>query len=133
MGASWNSVQLYNKDMNSEILTFLTRLATASYQIEGGWNADGKGENIWDNFTHLDPNPIDDGSTGDIACDSYNKWREDVQLLKNMSVSAGRRLERKVPALNIILLNFRPISTVFRSRGPESCQRVGSTSSTSLV
>ena len=64
-------------------------LATASYQIEGGWDADGKGENIWDNFTHQVPNRIDDGSDGDIACDSYNKWREDVRLLRNMGVSTG--------------------------------------------
>lgn len=65
-------------------------LATASYQIEGGWNADGKGENIWDNFTHRTDSPIYDGSTGDVACDSYNKWREDVQLLKAMGVDHYR-------------------------------------------
>jgi len=43
--------------------------------------------NIWDNFTHRDPSPIFDGSTGDVACDSYHKYAEDVQLLKNTGVS----------------------------------------------
>lgn len=46
----------------------------------------GKGPNIWDNFTHRDPSPIKDKSTGDVACDSYNKVLEDVQLLKNTGV-----------------------------------------------
>ncbi|KAG4070575.1 hypothetical protein HA402_011962 [Bradysia odoriphaga] len=65
-------------------------LATASYQIEGAWNVDGKGENIWDTFTHRDVSPIFDGSDGDIACDSYNRYQVDVQLLKNMGVDFYR-------------------------------------------
>jgi lactase-phlorizin hydrolase len=69
---------------------FLWGFATASYQIEGGWNADGKGENIWDNYTHKVPSPIFDNSTGDVACDSYNKYKEDVQLLKNIGADYYR-------------------------------------------
>jgi beta-glucosidase len=42
--------------------------------------------NIWDNFTHRNPSPIVDGSSGDVACDSYHKYEEDVQLLKNAGV-----------------------------------------------
>lgn len=61
-------------------------LATSAYQIEGAWNEDGKGENIWDNYVHRTQSPIADGSTGDIACDSYHKVEEDVQLLKAMNV-----------------------------------------------
>lgn len=47
----------------------------------------GKGPNIWDTFTHQAVSPIFDESDGDIACDSYNKYQVDVQLLKNMGVS----------------------------------------------
>lgn len=46
----------------------------------------GKGENIWDNFTHRPLNPVLDNSNGDVACDSYNNYDQDIQLLKNLGV-----------------------------------------------
>lgn len=61
---------------------FIWGFATAAYQIEGAYNEDGKGQNIWDTFSHQNPSPIKDNSTGDVACDSYHKYKEDVQLLK---------------------------------------------------
>ena len=48
---------------------FVWGAATAAYQIEGGWDADGKGESIWDKFVHDGHRHIDNGDTGDIACD----------------------------------------------------------------
>jgi beta-glucosidase len=63
--------------------------ATASYQIEGGWNEDGKGESIWDRYAHTVGN-IKGASTGDVACDSYHRFKEDVVLMKEMQLNSYR-------------------------------------------
>jgi beta-glucosidase len=63
--------------------------ATAAYQIEGAWDADGKGESIWDRFAHTSGR-IKNGDTGDVACDSYHRWREDVALLREMKLGSYR-------------------------------------------
>ncbi len=68
---------------------FLWGTATASYQIEGAWNEDGKGESIWDRFSHT-PDKILNGDTGDIACDHYHRWQEDVELMKLLNLQAYR-------------------------------------------
>jgi len=63
--------------------------ATSAFQIEGAWKEDGKGESIWDRFCHT-PGRIEDGETGDIACDHYHRWRQDVALMKEMGLKAYR-------------------------------------------
>jgi beta-glucosidase len=63
--------------------------ATASYQIEGAWQEDGKGESIWDRFSHT-PGRIRSGHTGDVACDSYHRFAEDVALLRAMNQTSYR-------------------------------------------
>ncbi len=68
---------------------FVWGTATSAYQIEGAWNIDGRGESIWDRFAHT-PGLIQDASSGDIACDHYQRWREDLALMKQIGVQAYR-------------------------------------------
>ena len=63
--------------------------ATASYQIEGGWLEGGKGFSIWDAFAHT-PGKIADGSTGDVACDHFHRYRDDIALMAEMGLKAYR-------------------------------------------
>ena len=56
---------------------FLWGAATSAYQIEGAVAEDGRGPSIWDTFCHT-PGAIDDGETGDVACDHYHRYRDDV-------------------------------------------------------
>jgi len=63
--------------------------ATAAYQIEGAWQEDGKGESIWDRFAHT-PGKIKNGDSGDIACDSYHRYRHDVVLMQAMHLNSYR-------------------------------------------
>ncbi|XP_066253401.1 myrosinase 1-like [Euwallacea similis] len=69
---------------------FIWGTATSSYQVEGAWNLSGKGENIWDMYTHNYPELIRDGSNGDVATDSYHKTDQDVELLRNLGVKIYR-------------------------------------------
>ena len=70
---------------------FLWGVACASYQCEGAWNEDGKGLNIWDDFCHeLGGNHVLNGDTGDIACDRYHRYKEDIALMKAHNVRAYR-------------------------------------------
>jgi beta-glucosidase len=68
---------------------FLWGVSTSAYQIEGSPDADGKGESIWDRFVR-EPGRIAGGGTGDVACDHYRRWREDVELLSALNVNAYR-------------------------------------------
>ena len=68
---------------------FVWGTGTASYQIEGAWNEDGRGESIWDRFSHT-PGRTANGDTGDVACDHYHRWRDDVALMKQLGVNAYR-------------------------------------------
>jgi len=68
---------------------FLWGTATASYQIEGAYNEDGKGESIWDSFAHT-PGKIVKDYNGDIACDHYHRYQEDIALMKEIGVNSYR-------------------------------------------
>ena len=68
---------------------FLWGAATAAYQIEGAATEDGRGESIWDRFTKL-PGKVANGDTGVVACDSYHRYAEDVQLMRELGLNAYR-------------------------------------------
>lgn len=64
-------------------------LTFSSYQIEGGAKEGGRGPSIWDHFSHI-PGKTADGKTGDVACDSFHRTKEDVALLKSYGAKAYR-------------------------------------------
>jgi beta-glucosidase len=68
---------------------FIWGAATAAYQIEGAWSEDGKGESIWDRFSHT-PGKVKGAAAGDVACDSYHRFKEDVALLKALNLTSYR-------------------------------------------
>jgi beta-glucosidase len=68
---------------------FVWGAATAAYQIEGAAHSDGRGQSVWDTFSHT-PGKVRRGDTGDIACDSYHRYREDIALLKSLGLNAYR-------------------------------------------
>ena len=63
--------------------------ATASYQIEGATTADGRGETIWDRFCRT-PGAVSGGDTGDIACEHYHRFREDIALMSELGLKSYR-------------------------------------------
>ncbi|KAJ8936633.1 hypothetical protein NQ314_012249 [Rhamnusium bicolor] len=119
--------------------------ATASYQVEGAWNEDGKGENIWDHLSHTTA-IIKNNNSGDTACDSYHKYKEDVRLLKHLgvdfyrfSISWSRILPTGFPntinklgvdyyknLLNELKANnIEPLVTIFHWDLPQPLQEIG--------
>ena len=68
---------------------FLWGAATSAYQIEGSTRADGAGPSIWDRFCHS-PGRILDGQSGDVACDHYRRWPEDVALMRELGLQSYR-------------------------------------------
>ncbi|MEV1172805.1 GH1 family beta-glucosidase [Nonomuraea sp. NPDC049784] len=68
---------------------FVWGAATASYQIEGAVKEDGRGQSIWDTFSHT-PGNVANGDTGDVACDHYHRYRADVGLMRELRLAAYR-------------------------------------------
>jgi beta-glucosidase len=68
---------------------FFWGVATAAYQIEGAWKEDGKGESIWDRFSHT-VGLVKGGETGDVACNSYHRYKEDIEIARKMNLNSYR-------------------------------------------
>jgi beta-glucosidase len=131
---------------------FLFGTATAAYQIEGAHDEDGKGQSIWDVFCRR-PGMISTGETGDVACDHYHRWREDIALLRQLGCDAYRlsiSWPRVVPdgsgAVNEMGLAFydrivdallangiRPFITLYHWDLPQALQERGGWSASETV
>src|SRR5271163_4300837 len=68
---------------------FLWGMASAAYQVEGAWDLDEKGESNWDRFSHT-VGKVKGGATGDVACDQYHRYKEDVAILKRLNQKSYR-------------------------------------------
>ncbi len=79
--------QLYHYDTFPQ--DFMWGVSSSAYQVEGGWDADGKGPSIWDTLVHL-PNVIPEDGKGDVACDSYHRVEEDLYMLRALRVKTYR-------------------------------------------
>lgn len=64
-------------------------VATAAYQIEGAVSKDGRGPSIWDTFSHT-PGKTHNGDTGDVACDHYHRWADDLELMSQLGIQSYR-------------------------------------------
>jgi beta-glucosidase len=64
-------------------------VSTAAFQIEGAVDVDGRGESIWDRFSHT-PGRIHNGDTADVACDHYHRWPEDIEIMQRLGVRGYR-------------------------------------------
>ena len=123
---------------------FIWGAATASYQIEGAAYEDGKGRDIWSDFSH-EPGKVFQEHSGDVACDHYHRFKEDVALMKKMgvknyrfSVSWPRLIPEGVGKVNpqgvafynalideLIANSIRPFMTIFHWDYPSALQQKG--------
>jgi beta-glucosidase len=123
---------------------FIWGAATAAYQVEGAWNEDGKGESVWDRFAHT-PGKIIDNTNGDVTCDSYHRYREDIALLKTLNLKSYRfsiawpRIQPtgRGPANSkgldyykrltdaLLAANIRPLATLYHWDLPQTLEDAG--------
>ncbi|KAM6313439.1 LOW QUALITY PROTEIN: cytosolic beta-glucosidase-like [Aegotheles albertisi] len=109
--------------------------ATAAYQIEEGWNADGKGPNV-DTFTHQGGDRVFKNQTGDVACGSYTLWEEDLKCIKQLGLTHYRfslSWSRLLPDGTTGFINQKvtsqkhknsPLGNIFVSATAKSVQKV---------
>ncbi|KAK9511654.1 hypothetical protein O3M35_000274 [Rhynocoris fuscipes] len=152
-------VVLFNNEVNADYKVtfpkgFIFSAATAAYQVEGAWNESGKSESNWDRLVHTHPSFVANKDNGDIACDSYHKYKQDVQLLKDIgfkmyrfSLSWSRILPKGTkefinPAginyynnlINELLANdIEPMVTIYHWDHPQILEDIGGWLNESMV
>lgn len=115
----------YNLPKNSKMFNkdFVFGVATSSYQIEGGVNEGGRSASIWDTFCHT-PGKVDNGEHGDIACDHYHLWEQDIEMIHSLAVDAYRlsiAWPRIMPEDNIV----NPEGLAFYEKIINKCHDLG--------
>ncbi len=123
---------------------FMWGVATASYQIEGAARDDGRGPSVWDTFSHT-PGKVAKGETGDVACDHYHRYEEDVRLVRELgipnyrfSISWSRIFPHGTGCLNqrgldfysklvdtLLRENVKPAATLFHWDYPQALEDSG--------
>ncbi|XP_037379182.2 LOW QUALITY PROTEIN: lactase/phlorizin hydrolase [Talpa occidentalis] len=133
---------------------FLWGVSSSAYQIEGAWNADGKGPSIWDTFTHTPGSTVKGNATGDIACNSYNQLDADLNMLAALKVNAyhfslswsrifptGRNNSINRPGVDyynrlingLVARNITPMVTLFHWDLPQALQDIGGWEDSSMI
>nr|CAD7593610.1 unnamed protein product [Timema genevievae] len=146
MVVSLVSQSIWAADYNTFPDGFLFGAATAAYQVEGAWNANGKGENIWDHMVHTHPEWIEDNSNADDTSNSYYHYDEDIAALKEVgfhfyrfSIAWSRVLPKGDTSyinqdgidyynnlINGLLAdNIQPMVTMYHWDLPQALQNVG--------
>lgn len=74
---------------------FIFGVASSAFQVEGGWNHEGKSASIWDTFTHQYPDRIFDGSSADIGPNSYHLFNDDINAVKSVGVNFADKMKKK--------------------------------------
>ena len=80
---------MYHESLESFPKHFLWGAASAAYQIEGAFDAEGKGPSVWDEFTKIEGKTYE-GTNGDVAIDHYHRYKEDVKLMAEMGLKTYR-------------------------------------------
>jgi len=87
-------------DISSFPDDFLWGAATASYQIEGAAGQDGRGESVWDRFCAT-PGKVRNGDSGEVACDFYHRYGDDVALMRELGLDMARTAAAARPRISL--------------------------------
>lgn len=88
----WSHYPFFKNDLTKAAFgpDFKWGVAASAYQIEGAWNADGKGPSIWDTFTHKKPHKIRNRHNSDVSYNFYHNYAQDIELIKTLNFDTFR-------------------------------------------